>query len=76
MDLDPKFRAIWEQVQENRRRLESCPGPHVFCPVDESSPAARIGRQRCSICGGETDAIHAIWYRTGLEHGKRVEVGR
>lgn len=73
MKLSPEYQAIWEKVQENKKRLESCPGPHEFKPVDASSPAARIGRQVCAICGGEVDAVNAIWYRHGLEDANKAE---
>ena len=72
MTISPEYQAIWEKVRANAKRLESCPGPHEFKPVDDSSPASRIRRQVCSICGGEVDAVNAIWYRHGLEDAKKA----
>lgn len=71
MTIAPEYLKIWEKVQENKKRLESCCVPHEFKPVDDSTPASRVRRQVCIHCGGEVDAVNAIWYRQGLEDAKK-----
>jgi hypothetical protein len=63
--------AVLEQAKENRRKLEACPGPHVF---DDATPDRKVGKTyRCSICGGTADAVARHWYELGRAHGRLPE---
>lgn len=59
--------GIAREVKENRRKLESCPGPHKF-----TIPA---GKRKfaddfiCETCGGRIGPVDKLWYERGLQHG-------
>ena len=57
---------IFQMVKANSKQLEGCAVPHDFTPFGER-PIFR--KERCSKCGGEVDAIAAMWYKRGLKHG-------
>jgi len=68
--LKPKaVDEIFEQVKANGAKLDGCPGPHDFVPVD---PARLFHRFRCTKCGGQVDGSAARWYRRGLQHGGKT----
>lgn len=55
---------LWEQVKQNKQRLDGCEGPHRF---------ERDGREfRCGRCGGTVSAVAYAWYLAGLEHGRKA----
>lgn len=54
---------IWEQVKENRRKLDSCK-QHDFERRESGV------YYYCKHCGGRVDISGAYWYKRGLEHGK------
>lgn len=58
--------AIWEQVKANNALLLACTGPHDFQVEGEGVHR----KERCALCKGTVDVIHAHWYRKGLEHGR------
>lgn len=63
-------RTVFEEVRENHRRLEGCPGPHDFGVTDQSG--FNFGQKyTCSKCGGVLDGVALRWYLKGLEHGKK-----
>jgi len=63
--LKPKVvDEIWEQVKANSARLDSCPGPHDFLPIEPDKPFIK---HRCARCGGEVEGSRARWYKRGLE---------
>ena len=60
-----------ERVKANLRTLDACPGPHEF--IDDPNDERSFSRgQRCARCGGEVEFLAALWYRRGLEHGKKA----
>lgn len=59
---------ILQEVRANQARLDACQGPHDFGPIDSSNLPRTY---RCSKCGGTVSTVHAIWYKKGLEHGRR-----
>lgn len=61
---------IWEQVKENRRKLDACDGPHEF---DEQTGSVLSSRKTfvCRKCGGALRASEYNWYQKGLEDGKK-----
>ncbi len=61
------YEARFEWVRANIDRLQLCPGPHVFVPLDPKKPGRVLA---CERCHGEIDASHAYWYAVGLEHGR------
>lgn len=61
------LRELWEYAQSNNTVLERCKGPHEFVRISLTLPS----RYRCLTCGGEVDAHAAIWYRAGLQAGRR-----
>jgi hypothetical protein len=64
IDID----MIWDKVQENNKKLESCK-EHNFS-ID-LTPVRKFGkRYACEHCGGEIDSINKSWYEKGVEHGK------
>jgi len=64
-------RAIFEEIRENHRRLDRCPGPHDFGVTDQSGFNFRQ-KCTCSKCGGVLDGVALRWYLKGLEHGKKL----
>ena len=62
--------SIWDEVRENAKKLEGCPGPHDFQP----DTSKRLNRDEvCSKCGGKISKVNANWYREGLEHRKQMD---
>jgi hypothetical protein len=60
--MDKDFaRRIFEQVKDNRRKLESC-------KYHEFSTVVRPNRLRCKHCGGEVDLSYKLAYEEGLKH--------
>lgn len=69
MDLK-EASAIWENVKENIKKLDSCSGPHDFVPID---PDIKLSRQwRCTTCGGKIDNVARIWYERGRSHERKA----
>jgi hypothetical protein len=62
----PEVDAIWVKVKANKAVLDACT-LHDFEPTSDRFGA----KHRCKTCGGEVDVLHSIWYRKGLEHGRR-----
>jgi hypothetical protein len=67
---------ILRQVRENHRRLEECPGPHDFKPVERDGITPAIGvkfgmKYRCATCEGVIDGSDKWHYDQGLEHGRK-----
>lgn len=62
------LKDIWEDVKENHRKLDSCPGPHDFVV---KNPEARRMNQRmvCRKCKGEMTVLDANLYLKGVAHG-------
>lgn len=63
--------AILKEVQENLRKLESCPGPHDFQPHELLRGTLTPRSYLCSKCGGVLDSLKVIWYKKGLAHATR-----
>lgn len=59
-------RQILDEVKANIARLEACPGPHDFVPM-QTRPAPRV-RMQCTRCGGEVDSVNYAWYMRGRRH--------
>jgi hypothetical protein len=62
--------AIWQQVQANKKLLDSCPR-HDVKPLASSLTGGFFREYRCDYCGGKVSAGDARWYQRGLEHGRR-----
>lgn len=63
-------KKIWEEVCANAKKLDECVGPHDFSkpdPADSKLPR----RYFCTKCGGWLAAVEVIWYKKGLEHGRK-----
>lgn len=60
--------AIWAKVKANHARLDACPGPHAFEDVTLTRTLNK--HYRCTLCGGEVDAVAKRWYEHGLKHGQ------
>ena len=59
---------IWHQVQQNRRKLDSCQR-HDF----QRPETAKFGDDYvCANCGGKARPNDVHWYKRGLEHGKET----
>lgn len=66
MSIDSK--AIFEQVKENQRKLNSCTLHRFTTDLNPTQPYLK--RWRCAFCGGEVDGTTKHWYEKGLEHAK------
>jgi hypothetical protein len=64
------FNAIWAEAKANTARLNSCPGPHEFTPV-EGAVKMMGGKWACAHCHGIVDQIAHQWYQIGRQHGTR-----
>lgn len=69
--MDRKIvKQIWNEVLENNKRLNECPGPHDFIEMPQEEK--RWTREyRCSKCNGKIDAIQHLWYQRGLNDGRK-----
>lgn len=75
MAVSAESRAIWEAVKANLARLNQCQGPHQWeiDPNDKHHVSDRMKHKRCKLCGGVVDALHAIYYNNGVEHGRKAQ---
>ena len=64
--LEGEMDKIFAEVKANHATLNGCVRPHSFELVGGGKH-----KERCTKCGGTVDTIHAIWYRQGLEDGKK-----
>ena len=62
-----QLEQLWAEAGANQRRLEACPGPHVFVGIG-SMP---FRRAICDLCAGEVESSVARWYELGIEHGRK-----
>lgn len=63
-------RDIWEEAKENKKRLDSCMGPHQFSPLARN--AAANAKMYCTLCQGGADRMTVEWYQRGLLHGRQA----
>lgn len=63
-----EIRAIWERVKANRKRLESCDGPHDFSRRYKRGASTRY---QCIKCKGNVDHNQKIWYELGIAHAMK-----
>lgn len=63
---------LWEEAQDNARRLHTCFGPHDFVPGRPRYANIPHGPRQyaCTKCGGEIDSHAHHWYQEGVIHGK------
>lgn len=61
----------WEKVQDNLRRLETCPR-HDFSTKVKGPPGDGFVEinWRCSRCGGVVPLVMKHWYELGLKHAE------
>lgn len=64
--LERSFREQKARVAANQQRLDDCPKPHRFVPVDAGDPN---GRWYCTVCKGVLSASAVRWYDTGIIDG-------
>jgi hypothetical protein len=57
-------------IDRNTKILLGCVGPHSFRVVDVDPSLPGGVMLECSLCGGQLDAISALWYQRGLAHGR------
>lgn len=62
-----ELQKIFDEVKENREKLEQCPGPHDFSIKEASNIPGK--RWKCSLCLGTIDVVDKFWYEKGLKHG-------
>lgn len=67
----PAFDAILADVKRNQKVLASC-SLHEF---EKTGPRFN-DHLRCKHCGGTIDPVHELWYRKGLEHGRKEAGGK
>jgi hypothetical protein len=61
-----QVQKMWQETQENAKKLNECQGPHDFKPIE--------GRKyRCTHCTGEISTIHYYWYYQGIRHSKKQQ---
>jgi hypothetical protein len=71
-----KTLQLWQVVRENNARLDRCPGPHHFVPLEARAKVPLATTQtfatdhRCSVCGGVLDLLAVRWYQRGLAHAR------
>jgi hypothetical protein len=63
------MKEVWNEVQENHRRLDLCVVPHEFT-VDITPDRTLFKRWACSKCGGQVDAPGKLWYERGLKDSR------
>jgi len=61
---------IWEEVKENKRRLDSCEGVHDFS-IDIDPEKNHNKRTQCTKCKGYVWPGNLYWYNKGVEHANR-----
>jgi len=61
-------KSIWEEVKENHKKLDACPGPHKFT-IPFRSSGELIRDWSCELCGGHISSSDKSWYEKGLNHG-------
>lgn len=66
---EPQLREIWDEVQENARRLDLCRG-HDFSVQLDADKARVRPRWQCRFCEGTVDGTAKLWYERGLAHGR------
>lgn len=67
MALDWRARAdLIEEVEQNLRSLNSCPGPHQFPPYQRGKKD-----YHCLKCGGVLGLVNMLWYMRGLADGRK-----
>lgn len=77
MALTPEMQALWNEVQNNMKRLKACVGPHEFVgdetEIRAVSPEGTKHYRRyvCTKCSGKLNPVDKIWYERGLEHGRK-----
>jgi len=64
-------RKIWEQVQANHRKLDSCKYHEFVTDITPQKPYDK--KWQCKNCLGEVGDIYKRWYEKGIEHGVRRE---
>jgi hypothetical protein len=67
-----EVRCIWENAKANIRRLDACPGPHVFVVRPEDAAKPLTARHVCSVCHGEVSASDRRWYERGVADGRKA----
>lgn len=69
-------RAVFEEVKANLARLDGCPGPHRFAPVERADGVTPRGgltnEYRCATCQGTVSGHVRHWYERGLAHGRQA----
>lgn len=64
--------VFFKDLAENRRRVESCIGPHQFVDTVPAEQARdRMRKFTCKLCGGSCDILSKTWYEQGLKHGNQ-----
>ena len=61
------IKRVWQEVQDNNRRLEQCSVPHDFVQHDSGV----LPKWKCVKCGGVVSNSDHCWYIRGLEHAKK-----
>lgn len=69
MAIDGKANEMWSRVQENRKRMDACVGPHDFS-IDLLPERTFGKRWRCTLCGAEIDGVDKSYYERGVAHGR------
>lgn len=59
-----RMMKIWEEVKENKRKLDACPTPHRFGRVEFQSGRAHY--VFCDACGGRMPVHDALTFRRGF----------
>lgn len=65
-------RAIFADVKANSKRLDECPRPHEFEPMEPRKGRVLLPDYWCKVCGGTVDATRRRWYELGLEDARKV----
>jgi hypothetical protein len=67
-----RLEGIWEEVKENKKRLDNCTGPHEFTPNDVDGLLGTAKNYKCSKCQGTITSVEHRWYERGLQHGRQI----
>lgn len=71
MSAHPAFDDPTALILETIRCLESCPGPHEFVFEIPEHIKPRQKYAKCVRCGAIIQKSSALWYMTGLKHGRQ-----
>ena len=66
----PEMQKIWEEIQENKKKLNSCSFHEFKLNSDQQFNNLYI----CQNCKGTVRITEKLWYEQGIAHAQKKEV--